>query len=105
MHEFVGRWKIKSMETWPQDYVDLDVPGFFEFFEDRLGKFVFGAMIGFIDVRVSHREPFLEYSWQGECEGDDYSGRGWFEFPTPNEGFGKLFIHNGDESGIEIERE
>lgn len=93
------------MEMWAQDYVDLIEPGYFEFTADNLGQFVFGAVHGWIDVRVSMRKPFLEYSWQGTSEGDDYYGRGWFEFPTPNKGEGKLFIHCGDESGITIERE
>jgi hypothetical protein len=93
------------METWGQDYVDLVEPGYFEFTEDGLGEFVFGAVRGWIDVRVSMRKPFLEYSWQGVSEGDDYCGRGWVEFPTPNNGEGRLFIHCGDESGVKIERE
>ena len=105
MHEFVGRWKITWMEMWAQDYVDLAEPGYFKFDEDGLGEFVFGAVRGWIDVRVSMRKPFLEYSWQGVSEGDDYCGRGWFEFPTPDVGEGKLFIHCGDESAIKIERE
>lgn len=93
------------MEAWAQDYVDLVEPGYFEFTEDNLGEFVFGALKGWLDVRVSMRRPFLEYSWQGVCEGDDHCGRGWFEFPTPMKGEGRFFIHCGDESGIRIERE
>lgn len=92
------------MEAWAQDYVDLVEPGYFEFAEDNLGEFVFGALKGWLDVRVSMRRPFLEYSWQGASEGDDYCGRGWFEFPTPMKGEGRFFIHCGDESGIGIER-
>ena len=105
MHEFVGRWRITEMENWAQDYVDLVEPGYFKFTEDGLGEFVFGAVRGWIDARVSTREPFLEYSWQGVSEGDDYCGRGLFEFPTPNKGEGMLFIHCSDESTITIERE
>jgi hypothetical protein len=104
VHDFVGRWKIKSMTTWPQDYVDLDEPGYFEFTEDGLGQFVFGAVKGWLDVRVSHRTPYLEFSWQGTCEGDDLCGRGKIEFPTPLQGDGEIYIHCGDESGFIIER-
>ena len=105
MHDFIGRWRITWMETWDQDYVDLIEPGYFEFTEDGLGSFVFGAVRGFVDVRVSTSRPYLEYSWQGVSEGDDYCGRGWFEFGTPFKGEGRLFIHCGDESGITIERQ
>ena len=105
MHDFKGRWRITWMETWPQDYVDLVEPGYFQFDEDNLGAFVFGAVRGWIDVRVSGKQPYLEYSWQGESEGDHYCGRGWFEFRNPNDSAGKLFIHCGDETAIKIEHE
>jgi hypothetical protein len=105
MHEFVGRWRITWMKTWDQNYVNLIEPGYFEFTADGLGEFLFGAVRGWMDVRVDSRTPYLEYSWQGECEGDDYCGRGWFEYPTPNKGEGKIFIHCGDESELTIERE
>jgi hypothetical protein len=93
------------MDTWEQDYVDLVEPGFFEFGADDMGAFVFGAVQGWLDLRVSTKEPFLEYSWQGTCEGDELSGRGWFMFKSPDLGEGMIFIHCGDESGVNIERE
>lgn len=105
MHDFVGKWKITWMELWGQDYVDLEEPGYFEFEEGRFGNFVFGAMWGQVDFQVSHRTPFIEFSWQGECEGDPYCGRGFFEFPTPDQGEGVLYIHAGDKSGVRIERQ
>lgn len=104
MHDFVGKWRIKWMETWGQDYVDLVEPGYFEFTEDGLGEFVFGAVKGWVDVRVSTRVPYMEFSWQGVCEGDELCGRGKIEFSTPFKGEGEIFIHNGDESAFIIER-
>ena len=53
-----------------------------------------------MDVRVSTREPRLEFSWLGESDGKNYFGRGWLEFETPDEGAGMLFIHGGKEVGI-----
>ncbi|WP_203434317.1 hypothetical protein [Nitrosococcus halophilus] len=91
------------METWPQEYVDLEEPGYFEFTEDK-GEFVFGAMRGWLDVRVSTRVPMLEFTWQGVWERDEYCGRGIFEFPDPDHGEGMFFIHSGDESAVKIER-
>jgi len=32
------------MEMWDQDFVDLIEPGYFQFDEDGLGFFVFGAV-------------------------------------------------------------
>lgn len=104
MHEFIGRWRIEEMETWPKEYVDLVEDGFFSFEEEEDGEFVFGALHGWLDVRVSGQEPFLEYSWQGVCEGDELCGRGWFKFDTPDTGEGMFFIHSGDESAVIISR-
>jgi hypothetical protein len=58
------------METWSQDMVDLVQPGFFEFDSEGMGEFAFIALRGWVDVRVSTREPILEYSWQGASEGE-----------------------------------
>lgn len=104
MHDFIGRWKITWMDEWAQDYVDLIEPGYFKFDEEGLGEFAFGAVHGWVDVRISVEKPLLEYSWQGESEGDDLCGRGWFEFSTADKGEGMLFIHYGDESAIKIKR-
>jgi hypothetical protein len=93
------------METWDMDMVDMIQPGYLEFTEDGMGEFAFCAVKGWMDVRVSHRTPMLEFSWQGVCEGDELNGRGRIEFPTPDYGEGQIFIHCGDESWFKIERE
>lgn len=105
MHDFVGRWKITSMSNWSVEFVNMIRPGYFLFTEDGLGEFAFCAMQGWMDVRVSHRMPYLEFSWQGRSEGDDIHGRGVIEFPTPDIGEGLIFIHCGEESRFTIERE
>jgi hypothetical protein len=104
VHDFVGRWRITWMSNWDQDYVDLVEPGYVEFTDDGFGEFVFGAVCGWIDARVSTCESRIEFSWQGECEGDDLCGRGEIEFATPCKGEGQVFIHNSDESKFIIER-
>ena len=105
MKDLLGRWRITQMETWDQDYVDLVEPGAFEFERGGQGQFVFGTVSGWLDVRVSAKERLVEFSWQGQSDGDDACGRGWFKFPTANRGEGKLFIHGSDDSGVTIERE
>ena len=105
MHDFVGRWRIERMETWTQEFVDLQEPGFFEFGEIGLGSFVFGTIRGAIDVRVSLKEPLLEFSWLGSAEGNELCGRGNFFFSTPEEGVGTFFVHSGGQSGVSIRRE
>ncbi len=49
--QMVGRWRITSMTEWDQDFVDEDVPGYFEFRKDGLGDFQFGYVQGQIDWR------------------------------------------------------
>lgn len=81
MHDYIGRWRITWTERWDQDYADTTdtaepaEPGYLEFTEDNLGSFVAGDL------------------------------RGWFEFETPDKGGRRLFIHDGDESALTIERE
>lgn len=105
MHQFVGKWRIRKMGTWPQDYVDLLEPGTFEFAENGQGWFVFGTVKGWLDVRVSSEPPLLEFSWHGRSDTDEACGRGWFRFPESNTGEGMIYIHCADESSITIERE
>ena len=103
---FVGRWRITEMETWPQDYVDLDGPGHITIKAGRSGELEFGAIIGFIDYRIGTgaNGSRLEFSWDGEDETDPISGRGWAEV-RDGRLRGRLFIHNGDESGFVAKRE
>jgi len=93
------------METWTQEFIDLHEPGFFYFDKSGLGSFLFGTIHGSMDVRVSQREPLLEFSWLGESEGNELCGRGCFSFSSPDEGEGTLYIHTGGQSGVTIHRE
>lgn len=104
MNEFVGLWRITHMEQWSQDMVDLDEEGYFSFDEDDQGRFVFCAVEGHMDVVVNTRMPELEFSWEGTDDTRPVSGRGKIEFPTPFEGEGIIYIHNGDSSTFSIKR-
>lgn len=103
MHDFVGKWRITEMEMWSQEIVDMNELGCFEFYENNQGRLVFCAVEGWLDVRVSHRIPEMEFSLEGTDASRPVSGRGKIEFETPFIGRGKLFIHNGDESTFTIE--
>ena len=104
MHDFVGRWRITWMEMWDQEFIDLVEPGYFLFDKNSCGEFIFGAVTGALDLRVT-RYPELDYSWQGDDEGRPVCGRGDFQFPDPYHGEGVIYIHDGDESAIKIKRE
>jgi hypothetical protein len=104
MNEFVGKWLITHMEEWSQDMVDLVEEGYFCFDEDDQGQFAFCEIEGYMDVVVNTRMPELEFSWEGNDGNDNVSGRGKIEFPTPFEGEGIIYIHNGDSSTFSIKR-
>ena len=102
MNRFIGNWKITEMEQWDQDYIDLVEPGYFQFGEDDMGEFVFGTVNGFMDCRYDNDKDAkrVEFSWDGTSENDPVCGRGWFEMKAPDQIYGTLFIHNGDESRV-----
>jgi hypothetical protein len=104
MNEFVGKWRITQMAVWSQDTVDLIEEGCFYFDEDDQGRFIFCAVEGDMDVVVNTRMPELEFSWEGSDDGRPVCGRGKVEFPTPFEGEGTIYIHNGDNSTFTIKR-
>lgn len=91
------------METWDQEFVDLIEPGHFRFDENGLGFFIFGAVEGQVDYRLSDDGQRIEFSWSGNDDGDEKSGRGWFELTSSNTAKGRFFIHCGDESAVEVQ--
>lgn len=50
MHDFIGKWRITSMDLWSQDMVDMNELGNFDFYENNQGRFVFCAFEGWLDV-------------------------------------------------------
>ena len=102
MNRFIGIWRITEMEQWDQDYIDLEEPGYFRFDKGDMGEFVFGTVNGFIDCRYDNDKDAnrVEFSWDGTSEYDPVCGRGWFEMTATDQIYGKLFIHNGDESWV-----
>jgi len=87
--------------------IDLVEQGYFLFDEDRMGEFVFGTVSGFIDYRFGDNNGVsrVEFSWEGTSDTDPACGRGWFELRENNKLYGKLFIHNGDDSWVEVEKQ
>jgi hypothetical protein len=89
------------MELWDKDYLDLEEPAHITFDRDRLGSFCFGAVRGWIDYRVLERggRPGVEFSWEGNNDADPSCGRGW-AIVDGDRLSGRLFLHNGDDSGF-----
>lgn len=70
-----GRWRIIEMELWDRDAIDLVGPGFIEIRSDGTGSLRFIAVEGWMDIReVDAGVPSIEFSWEGNDEGDAASG-------------------------------
>ena len=103
----LGRWSIDSMSTWDKDYIDTEVPGYFEFGADNLGSFQFGYVQGDVDYRVTERgdKRAVEFSFEGGdgADGTPCSGRGWMTLDGETL-TGMFFFHRGDDTEIELSR-
>jgi hypothetical protein len=104
--DFLGRWRIVEMDLWDADAVDLLGPAFIEFGSDLRGRFQFIAVEGWMDWRAAKRSggADVEFSWEGIDEGDEVSGRGWAAVADDGALNGRIFFHNGDDSGYRAER-
>jgi hypothetical protein len=105
-NKYVGTWRIIEMEHGDQDFIDLVVPGYITFRADHLGEFQFGAVHGDLDYRLEphHDTERLAFSWEGEDAMDPVSGCGW-AIIKDGQLQGRIYFHEGDDSGITAERE
>ena len=102
---FYGHWRIVEMEMWDQDFIDAEVQGYFHFDDDDGGEFQFGYVHGYMDCRwtTKNGKDFVEFSFEGNDEMDPTSGRG-FATIEKNVLDGRLFFHEGDESGFKASK-
>ena len=102
---FIGKWRIKEMDSWDADYFDMEVAAYVEIRRDFTDEFQFGLVQGELDGRVETvgNKARLDFSWSGFDENDPMSGRGWL-LVDGNQAEGRLFIHLGDDSGLKAER-
>jgi hypothetical protein len=102
---FTGRWRIVSMSAWGQDFVDEEEEGNVEFNGRGSGEFHFGYVHGHMDCREATRDgqPAVEWSWEGNDEMDEASGRGWAVLKG-GELHGVIAFHQGDESDFVAKR-
>lgn len=101
MKLFVGKWRIVEMEVWDQEYVDMEMPGYFLIGPNGIGRFQFGLVSGDIDGRVEQcaNTPRFEFSWSGQEENDPVCGRGWVVIEN-GELNGRIYLHLADDSAF-----
>lgn len=103
----LGEWRITTMEQWEQDYVDAEVKAYIRFDEGGGGEFQFGYVSGSMDCQFTERDgrPAVEWSWEGNDEMDEVSGRGWAALARDEKHLhGHIFLHGGDGSGFDARR-
>ncbi len=103
---FSGTWYIKEMEVWGSGDLDLLGPANITFDDDGYGSVQFIAVVGFTDCHFSEQNglPLVEFSWQGNDDADDASGRGWGVIEGDGKLRGRIFIHYGDDSSFTAKR-
>ncbi len=103
---FHGDWRITETEVWARDALDLVQPAFIKFEDEGMGEFAMIAIRGALHCYFGERDgkPLVEFSWEGEDEGDARCGRGWGTIDTDGVMRGRFFIHRGDDSGFVAER-
>jgi DNA-binding MarR family transcriptional regulator len=96
----LGHWRITQMEMWDQEFVDAEVEGYVRLDEGGSGEFQFGYVSGTMDHELTERNGKLaaEWSWEGNDEMDEASGRGWAVLQDDGTIKGKLSFHQGDKS-------
>ena len=97
-----GRWRIVETELWDRAAIDLLGPAFIEFRSDQTGQFQFVAVEGWMDCDDGHRDgrPCVEFTWDGDDDGDSASGRGWAALEPDGSLRGRIYFHLGDDSGF-----
>lgn len=96
----LGRWRIIEMEGSDPNDDESELPAFVQFGTGGSGEFAFGLVRGLIDHRLLEREgrPAVEWTWEGNDETDNVSGRGWAVLHANRCLRGIFFIHKGEES-------
>lgn len=104
--KYEGLWHITEMETWDDDYLNMEVQAYIRIRRDGGGEFQFGLVWGQIDGEVMKRADGdrFEFTWVGNDECDEASGSGWLEMESRNKLEGKIKIHHGDSSTLAAER-
>lgn len=97
-----GRWFIKETELWDRDFLDMLEPAHMDFNKNGLGYFIFGAVQGEMDYVRCERggKQAVEFTWAGDDDGHEASGRGWAELEEDGTLSGRIFFHMGDNSGF-----
>jgi len=100
--DFKGVWRIIEMDGWPTTSLHAEGQAKLLLEDDQLGSIRFGYLEGQLDYRLTNRggKPTLEFTWEGEDNGDLKTGRACLSLDEDGVLRGRFFIHMGDESSL-----
>jgi hypothetical protein len=100
-NKYVGKWRVLEMEQWDKDFIDLTGEGHITFDKKSRGELQFGAVECDLDCRIEQTggQERIEFSFVGQDEGDEISGRGWAILKDERLE-GRIYFHDGEESGF-----
>jgi hypothetical protein len=104
--KLAGTWHITDMESWDEDYFNMEVQAYLRIDESGSGDFQFGLVTGQIDGEIVKDKSgeILEFTWEGADENDEAFGSGWLKLKNKNALEGKIKFHNGDSSLFSAKR-
>ena len=91
----IGKWRIVEMPDYTDDFPDMVGPADI-LFDKTDGEFAFGCVTGTISGAC--KGDAVEFTWEGNDEMDQTSGRGWVELQDDGSLEGEISFHNGDEA-------
>jgi hypothetical protein len=102
---FIGEWCLVEMALWDRADLDLLGPAYLTLDRRGQGTMRFLAIEAGVDYRPAVRDgqPAIEFSFEGNDEGDRISGRGWAEL-TSDTLRGHVYFHDGDDSSFRATR-
>ena len=100
---FVGRWRITNTEVWDREALDMLVPAHMTFEANGRGQFEMICVVGEMDCEFE--EDRVDFTWEGNDEMDQASGRGWAVVKKDGTLRGRIAFHHGDKSSFVAARE
>ncbi len=99
----IGRWLLESVDA--SEPTQDAARAYIEFRPKGRGEFACGSLRGWLDCRYRQTDAqwLVEFSWAGQDETMDASGRGWARLGG-NGLSGALFTHNADEIALSAVR-
>jgi hypothetical protein len=90
-------------EVWDREALDMLVPAHMTFGANGRAQFEMICVVGEMDCEFE--EDRVDFTWAGNDEMDEASGRGWAVIKKDGTLRGRIYFHHGDNSSFVARRE